>query len=94
MTADARLDLDAETIQRAALVAFAHGMMRRAWEGSGADGGDIQDTALRCGLLVAVTATEPCGESCSCVEYDDFPQTCYRAADWLGAPVEYPHGHP
>lgn len=42
------------------------------------DGGDVQDTMVECGLLAPVEALEPCGENCRCVEYDDFPQTCYR----------------
>src|SRR6185437_12473237 len=42
------------------------------------DGGDLQDLGVKHGLLVPIEATEPCGEACVCVEYDDFPQTCYR----------------
>lgn len=60
------------------LRAFARELIQGAFEGGGFDGGDVQDIAVKHGLLVPVTATEPCGESCRCVEYDEFPQTCYR----------------
>jgi hypothetical protein len=42
------------------------------------DGGWLQDTAVKCGLLKRVEATESCGDSCRCVEFDDFPTNCYR----------------
>jgi len=47
------------------------------------DGGDLQDKAEALGLLVGVTVTEPCGEGCNCMGWDDFPQTCYRIPEWL-----------
>lgn len=42
------------------------------------DGGFLQDTAEKLGLLYYVEVTEPCGEYCRCAEYDDFPQQCLR----------------
>lgn len=45
------------------------------------DGASIQDKLTELGLLVEVTATEPCGENCACVEYGDFPQKCLRVTD-------------
>lgn len=45
------------------------------------DGASIQDKLVELGLLVAVRVTEPCGEDCRCVEYDEFPQDCLRLAD-------------
>ena len=42
------------------------------------DGAWLQDEAVRLGVLEEVRVTEPCGENCACVEYDDFPQDCYR----------------
>ena len=57
---------------------------RRCWdaarEGSEPDGSDIQDWGEELGLLLRVTATEPCGEGCYCDEYtgSDFPTDCYR----------------
>lgn len=45
------------------------------------DGGWAQDKATELGLLVNVRVTEPCGEGCRCVEYDDFPQDCLRYSD-------------
>ena len=52
------------------------------------DGGDVQDRALMLGLLVEVEVAEPCGESCNCAEWDDFPQSCMRLAPWLLQRVE------
>jgi hypothetical protein len=45
------------------------------------DGGDFQELAAKHGVLVEVTATEPCGSqgSCSCEESGvGFPTTCFR----------------
>ncbi len=45
------------------------------------DGFDIQDLAVKHGLLNPVTVTEPCGDNCNCLEWiapDEFPTTCYR----------------
>lgn len=45
------------------------------------DGGWVQDTAVECGVLVEVTATEPCDpEHCECAGMTDFPTKCYRRA--------------
>lgn len=42
------------------------------------DGGTLQDLAVKHGVIVPVPVKEACGEVCSCAEYDDFPQDCYR----------------
>ena len=58
------------------------------------DGGDIdmfafQDIAVEYGILIPREVTEPCNidceetKYCHCADYGDFPQTCYRMADWL-----------
>jgi len=47
------------------------------------DGGDIQDTAEACGLLIPTEVTEACGEACLCAGYGDFPMTCYRRSPIL-----------
>lgn len=45
------------------------------------DGGEAQEEAERLGLLVRVTCTGPCGESCACAEYHgDGPWECLRPA--------------
>ena len=44
------------------------------------DGGEMQDAMVASGLLDEVTVHAPCGDSCRCAEYDDFPQTCYRVS--------------
>lgn len=41
------------------------------------DGCDLQDIAVKFGLLEARRVTEPCGENCQCAEWDDFPMDCY-----------------
>lgn len=51
--------------------------------GDDIDGGDVQDAAVEFGLLQAFEVSEPCGESCVCVEYGDFPQVCYRKTKLL-----------
>lgn len=45
------------------------------------DGGWLQDEAVRLGVLATVQVAEACGEDCTCAEWDDFPQECYRLAD-------------
>lgn len=41
----------------------------------------IQDKLEELGLLIKVSVTEPCGESCRCAEYvDKWPSTCLRLA--------------
>lgn len=66
------------------LRAFAREMLHEWWSVSEFDGGDLQETALRHGLLEPVTVTEACGEHCGCAEMgNDFPTTCYRMTDVL-----------
>ena len=50
------------------------------WPDGDWDGGDLQDALTDCGLLLRTPALEPCGEEgrCRCVDYADFPLTCYR----------------
>lgn len=55
------------------------------------DGGDIQEMAVACGLLIGKEVAEPCSEGCNCVEYADldpegkflYPMTCYHKAEFL-----------
>jgi hypothetical protein len=47
----------------------------------------IQELAVNQGVLVEVTATEPCGDECACAEVSDFPQACYRLAADLQQPA-------
>jgi hypothetical protein len=53
------------------------------------DGFDFQDLCEKHGLLIPREAEGPCNVGredtvgCSCAEYGDFPQTCYRKAEWL-----------
>jgi len=58
-------------------------------DGGDLDGFDFQDAATEHGILTPETRTEPCNQNerdakhCHCEEYGDFPQTCYRKAEWL-----------
>lgn len=57
----------------------------------GIDGFDLQEIAVRHGLLVETTQVKPCGENgqCSCLSYYDQSEwkegvTCYRKSHLLG----------
>lgn len=51
----------------------------------GVDGFELQDIATQAGVLVPTEVDKPCGENCACVDYDDFPQTCYRLDEGVAA---------
>jgi hypothetical protein len=56
---------------------FCIAVLRVAQEGHDLDGSEIQELGVKFGLLSEVEQKEPCGDSCSCAEYGDFPTTCY-----------------
>lgn len=60
------------------LVKFAEWVLGEIADGSDLDGGSVQDKALELGILHKVEATEPCGESCGCAEFVEFPTDCNR----------------
>lgn len=71
-------------VARNQLRAFAQDVMR-SWPHGDVDGGDLQETAVRHGLLRLKTPApkEPCGEDCMCAEYCDADEwaegvTCYE----------------
>lgn len=65
------------------LHAFAKEMIAYLPEGA-PDGGDLQDAAVKYGLLIGHEVTEPCGENCNCAGYgDDWPMECFRMADFM-----------
>jgi hypothetical protein len=64
----------------AALKTFAGELISASFEGGSFDGGDIQDIAVKHGLLRIEQRTEECGEVCACSEYG-FPAECYRKTD-------------
>lgn len=67
-----------------ALKAFAREMINAAFEGGSFDGGDIQDIAVKHGLLRIERREEECGEVCACrSEGDGFPAECYRKTELL-----------
>ncbi|MBJ2318068.1 hypothetical protein JFT37_06035 [Pseudomonas fluorescens] len=57
--------------------AFAVEMINASFEGGSFDGGDIQDIAVKHGLLRIERREDECGEACACREYG-FPAVCYR----------------
>ena len=72
---------------------FAREICRKhIFEGFYIDGGDLQDLAEKCGVIVGHEMTEPCNKGmeeearCVCVEEagpDCFPLTCYQLAENL-----------
>ena len=75
---------DAERKALAALQAFARDILADWPEFAGLDGGDIQELAVKHGLLQLKTPApaEPCSNfSCSCAEY-------YDAADFADGSVQ------
>jgi len=65
-----------------ALESFACEMVEAAFEGGSFDGGDIQDIAVKHGLLRTETRDEECGDVCACREHG-FPAECYRKTELL-----------
>ena len=72
------------------LRAFAADVMQ-AWPHGDVDGCDVQDYAVKHGLLTPETRNEPCGETwCECAGYyaaDEWVDgvTCYRRPPWMQA---------
>lgn len=67
--------------------AFAVEMVNASFEGGSFEGGDIQDIAVKYGLLQIEQREDECGEACACREYG-FPAECYRKTPLLGAEPE------
>lgn len=63
----------------------------QAWPLGDVDGGDLQEYAVKRGLLTPEVRTEPCSEEgCNCAEYYDTDEwadgiTCYRRPPWMRA---------
>ncbi len=73
------------------LIAFAREILSgyRCDEIGDIEGGDLQDIAHKHGLLLEITATEPCAEDCVCAEAGEFPATCYRLHPTLARDDNY-----
>ncbi len=69
--------------QRDQLKAFATEVINASFEGGSFEGGDIQDIALKHGLLRVEQREDECDEACACREYG-FPAECYRKTPILG----------
>lgn len=76
------------TSGEAKLRAFAQDVMGDWPHECGLDGFELQDLAVKHGLLVPVEMTAPCGEGCQCAEYYESDElvegvTCYRKTELL-----------
>lgn len=80
-------DLRGKMAERDALRSFANEIISAAYEGGSFEGGDIQDMAVKHGLLRIESRAEECGEPCACREYG-FPAECYRKTALLSAIAE------
>ena len=85
----AQPDEQAQEIER--LRAFARDVMQ-AWPDGDLDGADLQDAAVKHGLLTPEQRFEPCGDDGACwcasmVDHADWVDgvVCYRRAAWLKA---------
>lgn len=73
----------------AKLRAFAAELLKDWPDYMGLDGFELQDLAIKHGLLVGSTVTQPCrAEGCQCAEYNTDAEmeggvTCYRKSDVL-----------
>lgn len=79
--------LRAQLAELDALRSFANEIISAAYEGGSFEGGDIQDMAVKHGLLRIESRAEECGKSCACLEYG-FPAECYRKTALLSASAE------
>jgi len=77
-------DVRAALPELVGLRAFANEIISAAYEGVSYDGGDIQDIAVKHGLLRAERDVDPCSAHCACIEYG-FPTACLRRTDLLNA---------
>lgn len=90
MLLEAADTIEAQSLQVAALRAFVRDLFElNDWpEGGDVDGFDLQELLVKHGILIEQTVTEPCNVgreeavNCSCAEFGDFPQTCYRKQPW------------
>ena len=74
--------------ENAKLRAFAQEIMEAWTEGSGLDGGQIQDVATKHGILRPETRYEPCSTFCNCADYTSQQEwingvVCYRKTAML-----------
>ncbi|WP_274644823.1 hypothetical protein [Pseudomonas serbica] len=83
---DLKTKLTAAEQELAPLKAFASEMVEAAGQGGSFDGWEIQDIAVKHGLLRVEPREEACGEVCACSECG-FPTDCYRKTD-LVKPIE------
>ncbi len=77
------------------LLDFANGIFETAdWpDGGDIDGFELQEIAVKHGLLIEVTRHAPCGDVCSCAvscNDEDFKRgvQCFNKAEWLSIKAE------
>ena len=61
----------------ARLRAFAQGIMKN-WPEDVLDAWEIEELAIKHGLLKGHKVKGPCADNCLCAEVEAWPQTCYR----------------
>lgn len=71
------VDLESGIDERVEAVRFARELISTAFDGGSFDGGEIQDMAVKHGLMRIERREVECGEVCACREYG-FPSDCYR----------------
>lgn len=58
---------------------FVDDLISGVFEGVAFDGGDIQEIAVKHGLLEETTMNEPCEQWCQCYQMEaTFPVQCFR----------------
>lgn len=72
-----------------ALRAFAQRVMKN-WPDGDVDGGELQDAAVKYGLLAPHEVNDRCGEGCRCADVGDFPLICYRPTVVLQPGLAFP----
>ena len=79
--------MNAETRERPDLAGFAEAIMR-CWPEGDVDGGDLQEIAIKHGLLRPETRTELCEPECDCAGMFDGGDewTCYRRVTFDASP--------
>ena len=57
---------------------FCNAILDISFMGLDLNGCDIQELAVKHGVLLEKKVTGNCEEYCACAEVDDFPAVCYR----------------
>ena len=81
--------LQADITELEKLKAFARDITVLVHDAMDLNGGDVEEIALKHGLLKSVEVFEPCSEvGCICAEVGDFPLYCNRTTELIAPPKE------